>query len=280
MIHFSSLPLRSCRAAFVYSPSDVYREQDAVLIQNTTASLLFMLIAVLAAVFVLSFNFAMMAALTLALYSCCVHMFGWMVLTGLKLNSLSVIPLLLSVGLCVDYCAHHRALLLAHVGFLEIKGLGQRCRAVVRQCCMPEISTGLSQMPLAFSQSAVFTTFFIMMTGMVLVGLFHALCVLPVCLSFLPDTEGDKDCCVAGSATPRGEDRHIRRRPSAAFKRRHEKKNMLGTPAAGQPKAFTVMSVLRSKICSPCTFRWFAMDFPCQSCQMFPSRRVLDALEL
>ena len=49
------------------------------------------------------------------------------------------------------------------------------------------VSTGLSQLPLAFSQSAVFTTFFVMMTGMVLVGLFHALLVLPICCSFLPE---------------------------------------------------------------------------------------------
>jgi len=185
----------------VYSPSDVYREQDAVLIQSTTASLLFMLVAVLAAVVVLSFNFAMMAALTLALYSCCVHMFGWMVLTGLKLNSLSLIPLLLSVGLCVDYCAH-----IAH-SFWHMPGSSKSRALAALQGRGPAVlhagvSTGLSQMPLAFSQSAVFTTFFIMMTGMVLVGLFHALCVLPVCLSFLPDIGGDKDCCVAGSGTP------------------------------------------------------------------------------
>eukprot|EP00439_Symbiodinium_sp_Y106_P078420 s327_g17.t1 len=189
------------KAAFVYSPSDVYREQDAVLIQSTTASLLFMLVAVLAAVVVLSFNFAMMAALTLALYSCCVHMFGWMVLTGLKLNSLSLIPLLLSVGLCVDYCAH-----IAH-SFWHMPGSSKSRALAALQGRGPAVlhagvSTGLSQMPLAFSQSAVFTTFFIMMTGMVLVGLFHALCVLPVCLSFLPDIGGDKDCCVAGSGTP------------------------------------------------------------------------------
>jgi len=189
------------KAAFVYSPSDVYREQDAVLIQSTTASLLFMLVAVLAAVVVLSFNFAMMAALTLALYSCCVHMFGWMVLTGLKLNSLSLIPLLLSVGLCVDYCAH-----IAH-SFWHMPGSSKSRALAALQGRGPAVlhagvSTGLSQMPLAFSQSAVFTTFFIMMTGMVLVGLFHALCVLPICLSFLPDTGGDKDCCVAGSGTP------------------------------------------------------------------------------
>eukprot|EP00439_Symbiodinium_sp_Y106_P078016 s327_g16.t2 len=38
------------------------------------------------------------------------------------------------------------------------------------------------------------------------------------------------------------------------------------------------MSVLRSKICSPRTFRWFAVDFPCQACQVFPSRRMVDAL--
>ena len=196
----AGMHVQCCEAAFVYSPSDVYREQDAVIIQNTTASLLFMLVAVLAAVFVLSFNLTMMAALTLALYSCCVHMFGWMVMTGLKLNSLSVIPLLLSVGLCVDYCAH-----IAHA-FWHTPGCS-RSRALAAllgrgpAVLHAGVSTGLSQLPLAFSQSAVFTTFFIMMTGMVLVGLFHALIVLPVCFSFLPEPAGG-DQNLQGSESP------------------------------------------------------------------------------
>ena len=47
------------------------------------------------------------------------------------------------------------------------------------------ISTGLSVLLLAFADSAIFTTFFWLLLGVVLVGLFHALLVLPSCLSLL-----------------------------------------------------------------------------------------------
>jgi hypothetical protein len=107
-----------------------------------------------------------------------------------------MVPLLLSVGLCT---AHERAL----------TALRTRGSAVLNA----GVSSGLSVLLLAFGQSAIFTTFFWcartaaelaspsrvhpqlsappppfhrLLLGVVVVGLFHALVVLPACLSLLP----------------------------------------------------------------------------------------------
>ena len=48
------------------------------------------------------------------------------------------------------------------------------------------ISTGLSVLLLAFGGSAIFTTFFWMLLGVVVIGLAHALLVLPAALALLP----------------------------------------------------------------------------------------------
>merc|ERR1711953_361377 len=50
------------------------------------------------------------------------------------------------------------------------------------------ISTGLSVVVLAFGKSLVFTVFFRMLMGLVVIGLYHALLLLPVFLSLLPST--------------------------------------------------------------------------------------------
>ena len=54
------------------------------------------------------------------------------------------------------------------------------------------ISTGLSVLLLAFGGSSIFTTFFWMLLGVVVVGLFHALLVLPAMLSILSPPKGNQ----------------------------------------------------------------------------------------
>lgn len=110
-----------------------------------------------------------------------VHLIGWMYLLSVPLSSLSVIPLLLAVGLCIDYCMH-----VAHE-FWEGTGppidralaaLSARGVAVTNG----GISTGISVSLLAFSGTAIMNTYFKMLVGVVVVGLWHALVLLPVAL--------------------------------------------------------------------------------------------------
>merc|ERR1719382_1378259 len=106
-------------------------------------------------------------------------MLGWMVLLGTPLNALSLIPLLLSVGLCIDYCTH-----IAHAFWTASGATGQdRALSALRTrgtaVANGGLSTGLSQTLLLFGKSLVFSTFFQVMAGMLVVGLFHAPLVLP-----------------------------------------------------------------------------------------------------
>jgi hypothetical protein len=117
-----------------------------------------------------------------------VHLIGWMYLLAIPLSSLSVIPLLLAVGLCIDYCMH-----VAHEFWEEsgppidraLAALSARGVAVTNG----GVSTGISVSLLAFSGTAIMTTYFKMLVGVVVVGLWHALVLLPVALVALGTAE-------------------------------------------------------------------------------------------
>ena len=179
------------RSAFAFSALDIYCEQDAGLLVFARDNLLQVIGAVLGTALLLTLSpgfVCLMAACTL---SCVAHMIGWMLLTGIQLSSISLVPLLISVGLCIDYMTH-----IAHA-FLEARGtpeertraaLGSRGFAVLNS----GVSTGLSVVLLALGKSAIFTTFFWMLLGVVVIGLFHALLVLPLCLCLLPAWDQDQ----------------------------------------------------------------------------------------
>ena len=190
------------RSAFAFSALDIYCEQDAGLLVFARDNLLQVFGAVLGTALLLTLSpgfVCLMAACTL---SCVTHMIGWMLLTRIQLSSISLVPLLISVGLCIDYMTH-----IAHA-FLEARGtpeertraaLGSRGFAVLNS----GVSTGLSVALLALGESAIFTTFFWMLLGVVVIGLFHALLVLPLCLSLLPAWDQDQhgECKAASIAS-------------------------------------------------------------------------------
>jgi len=172
-------------AAFAYSPEDVYLEQDAMMMSLTVRSLLYAVPAVLFAVMLLSVNVGFMLSMSACVLSCCIHMIGWMVLTGTKLSAVSLIPLLMSIGLCIDYCTH-----ICHAFWESTGSSSERAAASLslRGAAVANggMSTAVSQLLLAASKSCIFMTFCKMMLGVVVVGQFHALLVLPVVLSLMP----------------------------------------------------------------------------------------------
>ena len=172
-------------SAFAFSPNDIFYEQDAIMLTYAHQSLLAVLAAVLAAVFALTLSPPVVILLAACTLSCVTHLIGWMVLMRLNLSSISLVPLLLSVGLCIDYCTH-----ITHA-FAETRGdaterVMRALRARGLAVLNAGISTGLSVLLLAWGGSAIFTTFFWMLLGVVVIGLFHALLVLPAALTLLP----------------------------------------------------------------------------------------------
>jgi len=114
-----------------------------------------------------------------------VDVLGCMNMWGLAIDSVSVIQLVVSVGLCVDYAAHvgHSFMKMPGKSRSErvVKTLGDVGAAVLNG----GISTFLATMVLAFSKSYVFRVLFQTFFLTVVLGLAHGMILLPVLLSLV-----------------------------------------------------------------------------------------------
>jgi Niemann-Pick C1 protein len=111
-----------------------------------------------------------------------VDLIGVLQMAGIDMNAVSYIALVMSIGLTVDY--------LLHVLLRYYEAPGNRHEKVIDMfktmglsILVGGISTLLGTVPLAFSTSLVFYTFFIAFLGLVTLGLAHGLILLPVILS-------------------------------------------------------------------------------------------------
>ncbi|KAF2347444.1 Protein patched/dispatched, partial [Trinorchestia longiramus] len=112
-----------------------------------------------------------------------------MYITGFTIDTVSCISLVLSIGLSVDYSVH-----IAHT-FLTEKSGGDRLDRVVQSLAhvgpavlQGGVSSLIPFVMLAFSNSHVFVTFFIVFTPTTILGMYYALVLLPVLLSFIGPT--------------------------------------------------------------------------------------------
>merc|ERR1719277_2669061 len=113
-----------------------------------------------------------------------IDILGCMRMWGLAIDSVSVIQLVISVGLCVDYAAH--------VGHNFMTQEGSNAERVVRTLgdvgaavLCGGISTFLGVMLLALSKSYVFRVLFQTFFLTVILGLAHGMVLLPVLLCLI-----------------------------------------------------------------------------------------------
>jgi len=157
----------------------------------------------------LSLNFGAVMALTIVflpnpqlvfLCLCCVvftvgNVAGFSYFLGLTIEIITVINLILSVGLAIDYCAH---LAVTYACCQEETTRQTKARKALAQVGSAVFNGGLSTflafLMVAFSPSYVYTTFFKMFALVALFGLYHGLIFLPVALSLIgPQDVGAKD---------------------------------------------------------------------------------------
>jgi len=112
-----------------------------------------------------------------------VDIVGIMRMAGYKIDSVLTVWLVIAVGLAVDYSAHIGHSFMKHDGTRQerlCKVLGEIGTAVMHG----GITTFLSVLPLAFSQSYIFFLLFLTCFLTVLLGLFHGVFFLPALLLF------------------------------------------------------------------------------------------------
>eukprot|EP00004_Rigifila_ramosa_P003663 TRINITY_DN1390_c0_g1_i1.p1 TRINITY_DN1390_c0_g1~~TRINITY_DN1390_c0_g1_i1.p1 ORF type:complete len:911 (+),score=232.44 TRINITY_DN1390_c0_g1_i1:102-2735(+) len=126
------------------------------------------------AAFLVVFTIAMMDVLIMA----------WIPLFGLELNSVTVICIVMSVGIAVDYSCHIAHAFQVNDGTKSVrarKGVEDMGRAIISGA----FATFLGILMLAFAPTAINRTFFTMMTGVIVVGCVHGILFLPVLLSLV-----------------------------------------------------------------------------------------------
>mmetsp|Transcript_22470 Transcript_22470/g.37797 ORF Transcript_22470/g.37797 Transcript_22470/m.37797 type:complete len:605 (-) Transcript_22470:1098-2912(-) len=171
----------------VFAPSYINIETELVIVNEMIFNLAFALIAV---VIVSSFILIRPAAVVLVglfVAMIDVELIGLLHFWALKINSVTVVQLVMAVGLVVDYVSHVIHYYLAQP---FDRSPDERLKA-----CLVEIgpsvllgcsTTFLGTMPLAFANSVIFRTFFKCFFLIISLGGLHGLVLLPVVLPLIP----------------------------------------------------------------------------------------------
>jgi len=172
-------------SAIVYSREFLTWETFRIIKQEMVSSVLLCLAAVALITLVLIAHPLTSGLVFLCVVMTIVDVLGCMNLWGLAIDSVSVIQLVISVGLCVDYAAHigHSFMKTSGASRQErvVKTLGDVGSAVLNG----GISTFLATLVLAFSKSYVFRVLFQTFFLTVILGLAHGMILLPILLSFI-----------------------------------------------------------------------------------------------
>lgn len=169
----------------VYGNVLIFWEQDAIIDSVLRQNLLLAGTGVAAMSFVMTQSVVGSVASTVSVAFVDVFNLGILWLRDERLNSVTVVNLVVALGLAIDYVLHFvRA-------FLDASGVGrERVVEAMRSVGVPIFAGGLSTLiaisPLGGSDSCIFVTFFQLLMSTVGSGLFSGLVMIPSILSFMP----------------------------------------------------------------------------------------------
>ncbi|XP_028417678.1 patched domain-containing protein 3-like [Dendronephthya gigantea] len=176
-IGFSSDPI-------VYNRLILFAEGHKVISQELFRNILLAMAVVFLVTLVIIASPVMSVLVFLCVVFTVVDVTGLMYFWGLTIDTVSTVVIIIAIGLSVDYASH--------VGHTFLVKSGNRKERTIKMYrdIGPAVwnggfSTFLAIVPLATSQSHVFTTFFRILFGVVVFGVFHGLFFLPAILSMI-----------------------------------------------------------------------------------------------
>ena len=171
--------------AFTFQELLVYWQQDAVLLDELVLNLSLAGTGVfIVCVLALAHPAAGVAVAGVGVVD--VFLFTTLVVSRVRFNVISVINFVMAVGLAVDYTLHFCHAFLATPGLCRVERVQYTMRTMGSSILKGGGTTLVGTMPMAFSRSVIFRTFFALLFSTIVYGLAVGLILIPVVLSVVP----------------------------------------------------------------------------------------------
>lgn len=168
-----------------FSPIFIYIEQIVAIVPQTVQNLSIALGSIMLVTIFMIPHPVMVMLITLSVASILVGLVGFMHLWGLMLSSITMVEIIMCIGFSIDYSSH-----IVHA-YMQADGdsRSHKVKSAIRLVGGPVFSgvfsTFVGVLMLLFANSFIYLSFFKVITLVLVLGITHALIIIPVMLTFI-----------------------------------------------------------------------------------------------